>query len=89
MAGCSSCPETAEFNAPLLTVLEPSHPGKPAGSIFQLNVEPHNILIETIKKAEDSEDMIIRLNEAHGIDSQAVLTFNTIPDSVTETDMLE
>jgi len=56
---------------------------------IQLNVEPHNIVIETIKKAEDSEDMIIRLYEAHGIDTQATLTFNKTPVSVIETDMLE
>ena len=66
----------AEFNAPLLVASEPAHSGKSNNSLLQLNVEPHNIVIETIKKAEDSEDMIIRLYEAHEMDSQAILTFN-------------
>jgi len=79
----------AEFNAPLLAAPEPAHPGESSDSLFQLKVEPNNIVIETIKKAEDSEDMIIRLYEAHGMDTQAILTSNKTLASVIETDMLE
>jgi len=57
--------------------------------LIQLSVEPHNVVIETIKKAEDSQDLIIRLYEAHGKDIQATLTFNKILTAVIETDMLE
>ncbi len=79
----------AEFNSPLLTAQESQHSGKSSDSLIQLNIEPHNIVIETIKKAEDSDDMIIRLYEAHGIDTKAILTFNKTLVSVIETDMLE
>ena len=78
-----------EFNAPLLAVTESSHPGNSTDSLIQLNIEPHNVVIETIKKAEDSDDIIFRLYESHGIDTQANLTFNKTPISVIETDMLE
>jgi len=78
-----------EFNAPLLAATEAAHPGKSSDSLIQLNIEPYNVVIETLKKAEDSEDMVIRLYEAHGRDTQAILTFNKTPTVVTETDMLE
>lgn len=78
-----------EFNAPFLSKMTTSHLGKKNHAIRSLNVEPDNVIIETIKKSEDSDDFILRLYEAHGYGCDAVITFSHTPQSVQETDMLE
>jgi alpha-mannosidase len=52
--------EALRFNAPLL--LGPG--GGDAGSL--LSTDAPGLLIDTVKRAEDSDDLIVRLYEAHG-----------------------
>jgi alpha-mannosidase len=63
-----------ELNIPLSIVpLSPNAGGElPAGCSFLL-VEPDNIIVETVKKAEDSQDMVIRLFECAGRETVAKL----------------
>jgi alpha-mannosidase len=63
-----------ELNIPLLVVpLSPIAGGElPENSSF-LSVAPGNIIIETVKKAEDSQGIIIRLYECDGCDTMAKL----------------
>jgi alpha-mannosidase len=79
----------AQFNAPLLVKSEPSHAGSLAGTFGVLNIEPANVTVESLKKAEDSDEFIVRLYETDGKSAKAVLTFNRTPLSARETDMLE
>ena len=78
-----------QFNVPFLARLEPAHPGKLSRAFGALNVEPASVVVEAVKKAEDSDDMIVRLYETNGKTAAAVLTFNRPPRSARETDLLE
>ena len=77
------------FNAPFLVKFEPSHAGELSCTFSALNVEPANVTVESVKKAEDSEDLIVRLYETDGKTANAVLSFSRTPQSARETDMLE
>jgi alpha-mannosidase len=77
------------FNAPFLVRFEPSHVGELSSTFSALNIEPANVAVESVKKAEDSDDFIVRLYETEGKTADAVLSFNRAPSSARETDMLE
>jgi alpha-mannosidase len=47
------------------------------------------VVSDSIKKAEDSDDLIVRLYEAHGGRGPVCLTFANAPESVTECDLME
>ena len=79
----------AEFNEPLLPKAEPSHAGQLAASYSVLNVTPSSVIVESVKKAEDSNEYIVRLYEAADKPSTAVLSFARTPRAARETDMLE
>jgi alpha-mannosidase len=48
-----------------------------------------NILVDSIKKAEENDDLIIRLHEAHGVATDTVLHFGIDTASVIECNLLE
>jgi alpha-mannosidase len=77
------------FNAPFLVKFEPSHAGELSSTFNALNVEPANVVVEAVKRAEDSDDLIVRLYETDGKTAAAVLSFSRTPHSARETDMLE
>jgi len=77
------------FNAPFLVKFESSHAGELSSTFGALNVEPANVTVEAVKKAEDSDDFIVRLYETDGKTAAAVLSFSRTPQSARETDMLE
>jgi alpha-mannosidase len=79
----------AEFNIPLLVRVEPSHPGQLAETYRALEVQPGNVTVESVKKAEDTNDWIVRLYETEGRAATAVLDFAHNPRLVRETDMME
>ena len=75
--------EAYDLNCPVLT-----HAGA-AGSASLLRVDAPNVIVETVKPAEDgSGDVIIRLYEAKKT-ATAVRLSVSIPGMVLETDMLE
>jgi len=79
----------AQFNAPLLVKSEPPHTGDISGNFSALSIAPANVTVESLKKAEDSDEFIVRLYETDGKSAKAVLMFNRPPRSARETDMLE
>jgi len=79
----------AAFNAPLLAKFEPSHSGELSGTFSELDVRPANVVVESVKKAEDSPEFIVRLYESEGKGTDAILSFRQTPQSARETDMLE
>jgi len=79
----------AQFNAPLLVKSAPSHSGQLAGMFSALNIAPANVTVESLKKAEDTDEFIVRLYETDGKAANALLTFSRSPRSARETDMLE
>jgi len=56
-------------------------------SFFQ--IKPENILIETIKKPEDNDGLIIRLYEYYGLKTQAILKSSFEINTAFECDLLE
>jgi len=48
-----------------------------------------NIVVDAIKKAEESDDVIIRMHEAHGVPTDTMLRFGVTVSSVMECDLLE
>ena len=78
-----------ELNAPLVARAAAAHPGEaPAESGF-LSVDRASVVIDCVKKAEDSDALIVRLYEAHGTRGVARLAFARTPKQVTECDLME
>jgi alpha-mannosidase len=63
--------------------------GELSSTFSALSVEPANVTAEAVKRAEDSDDLIVRLYETDGKTATAVLSFSRTPRSACETDMLE
>jgi alpha-mannosidase len=79
-----------EFNHPLLVKATTQHEGKLARSVSHLSISPSNIMIEVVKKAHDSEDIVLRLFEYEGRFTEATITGTLLEGrSFYETDMLE
>ena len=68
---------------------EPSHDGELATSYSVLDVAPSSVTVESVKKAEDTNEYIVRLFETEDKASTAVLSFARSPRTARETDMME
>jgi len=78
-----------ELNNPLLALVAPAKQGDlPPVSAFA-TADPDNVIVDTIKRAEDSDALIVRVYEAYGQRGKATLTFNRRPKKVTECDLME
>ena len=74
---------------PLLPKTEPSHAGPLAATYGVLDVAPSSVTVESVKKAEDTNEYIVRLYETADKASTAVLNFTRTPRQARETDMME
>ena len=54
-----------------------------------LSIEGDGVLVSAVKRAEDKDGVIVRLYEADGKDTQAVLKFDRPVKSAVMTDILE
>jgi alpha-mannosidase len=78
-----------EFNYPLLTLVVPAHGGELPKSKSFLSIHPENLILTTMKMAEDSDDWILRFYETVGKEAEAVIELPKVPESVKETDLME
>ncbi|MHB1458742.1 MAG: glycosyl hydrolase-related protein, partial [Armatimonadota bacterium] len=78
-----------EFNNPLIPVATTSHEGKLPKTHSFLKVDKANIIVTALKKAEDSNDMILRFYECKGETGNAKISFGMNVKSVQETDLSE
>ena len=77
------------LNNPLQVVPTDAHPGPLPKSKSFFQVDRQGVVIETVKKAEKENAIIVRLYEAHGTRGPATL-FTTLPaKEVAATDLLE
>ena len=77
--------EGYRFNVPLLV----SASAAPAATTSFFNVSHPHVVIDTVKKAEDSDALIVRLYEAHGIRG-TIRLFSSLPvKSVATCNLLE
>ncbi|MBS7613941.1 alpha-mannosidase, partial [Candidatus Bathyarchaeota archaeon] len=81
-----------EINHPLeaVVVTKPSSMkgAKPEAMSF-LEVKPENIVVSCLKKAEESEDIILRLYESTGLETDVKLKFGFHVKAVQELDLIE
>lgn len=85
----SSVQEGYALNAPLMaTVANASSGTLPANTAFVTTDRP-NVIVETIKQAEDSDATIIRLYEAHGARGPVKIHFTTPVSKVVECNLME
>ena len=78
-----------EFNYPPLVFTESSHRGSLPKSFSFVKVYSETVILETIKKAEDSSSFILRFYETIGKRTQVEILFSESLLEAWETDMLE
>jgi alpha-mannosidase len=64
----------AEFNQPSFVLPSGAHPGNLPARVSFICIEPENFLLSVAKKAEDSDDLILRILETHGRATNAIIS---------------
>lgn len=78
-----------ELNCPLITLpCESGHGDLPKSASFA-SVDRKHVIVDTVKKAEDSDDIILRLYEAQGQRGKVTLTFGISPEEIAECNLME
>ncbi len=78
-----------ELNVPLrVTPAEPGTGPLPRSASL-LRVDVPDLVVEAVKKAEDSDDLIVRLYEASGASGRATISFGLPVTQVAQVDLLE
>ncbi|NQT92718.1 MAG: alpha-mannosidase, partial [Lentisphaerae bacterium] len=79
----------AELNSPMLAVREKAHAGRlpPEWSLVQ--VDRDDVVVDTVKKAEDRNELVVRLYENANRRGRVTLTFGRDVESVRELDLME
>jgi alpha-mannosidase len=77
------------LNNPLIPVVAQSHPGRLPREYSFLSVEPSNVIVTALKKAESGDGLILRFYECEGLPGDATIRFGAKAGSVRETDLLE
>lgn len=88
-AGVETVRQGYELNTPLMAVVTTGHPGPLPPSQSFVTMEPENVILSAIKKAEDGEAWIVRFYEIAGRETQARLKMPRIVMRAQETNLLE
>ena len=80
--------EGFELNVPLRVHTASGGGDRPATASL-VSVDAPNVVIDTVKKAEDSGDLILRLYEAHGASARAAVSFGFPIESASLVDLME
>jgi len=64
-----------QLNVPVYAKVEQAHKGSLPPVLSMIAVDCDNVIIETVKKAEDSDDLIIRMYECYNKRTNAKVTF--------------
>lgn len=75
------------FHAPAVAV--PAQQGDLPGVYSMLSISAPNVVIETVKKAEDSDDIVVRMYEAENKRTECLLHTAVAPTGCTETNLME
>jgi alpha-mannosidase len=78
-----------EFNYPLVPIIEPSHGGDLPKVFSFVAVLPEDVILTVIKKAEDSDDTLLRFYETSGKDVKVIVRVAETLKGAKETDLLE
>jgi len=77
------------LNQPLMAQPLSGEGGSLPETFSLVSCDRDNVIVETVKQAEDSQDVIIRLYEAHGRRDRATVTFGLPVAAVTLCDLME
>lgn len=78
-----------ELNYPLVAVLESPHPGALPPSASFVTADCDNVIVETVKKAEDDESLILRIYECYNQRGEVTLTFSRNLAEACDCDLME
>ena len=78
-----------ELNNPLIYVQTGAHGGPLPKSFSLVGTDRENVIVETIKVAEDSDDLILRCYESHNQRGDVALRFGLPIENVFECNLLE
>lgn len=79
-----------QFNYPLIPLIESNHEGRLPKIYSFISAQPENIILTVVKKAEDSDDIILRFYETSGKDTkEAVIYIAGTLRRAEETDLME
>lgn len=80
-----------EVNYPLIAINETAHNGYLSAKHSFIEISPNNLVVTVLKKAEDSDDLIIRFYETKGTECTAKIILSPLMgiDAVHKTDLLE
>ena len=79
-----SLQQARELNQPLVV-----HSGTPMSVPSLFTISSPNVIVDSVKKAEDSDSVIIRLHEAYGQSLKTTLTFGARTEAASDCDLLE
>lgn len=78
-----------ELNCPMYAKVEDAHPGTLREEFSMVSVDRDNVVVEVVKKAEDSEAIIVRLYECYNRRTTATLCFFKEIAKAAECDLME
>jgi alpha-mannosidase len=78
-----------EFNNDLGSIYDDPHDGKLEDEFEGISISQDNIIVSSIKKAEDDDSMILRMYEVNGIKTTVSMKLNLPSEEVIEVDLLE
>lgn len=81
--------EGLDLNVPLVAHVVPAKTGAQLPVASFASTDADNVLIDHVKKAEDSDAVIVRLYEAYGQRGKTKVTFGQTPKNVALVDMME
>jgi alpha-mannosidase len=79
----------AEYNVPLIAGTEPAHPGPLGRSVRFASVDAPNVELAWVKRAEDSDALVLRLVEWHGRPADATVTLRGTVRGARRANLLE
>lgn len=82
-------PQAYQLNVPVTAIAVDVHKGKQPSIASIFTVSGDNIIIETLKKSEDDNAIIIRLYEAHGIRGKRTVSTSLLVKKIIETNLME
>ncbi|MGL4449958.1 MAG: alpha-mannosidase [Sarcina sp.] len=81
--------EAYKLNTALFATVEEAHQGELADNLSLVKVDKENIMVEIVKKAEDSDHLIVRMYEFHNKRSRATLEFFKEIEEICECNLIE
>ncbi|HOE12295.1 MAG TPA: glycoside hydrolase family 38 C-terminal domain-containing protein [bacterium] len=79
----------AELNNPLRAVRTSRHTGEISARYSWIQIHPSNVVLDTVKKAEVGDDVILRFYESLGYRGPVKITFSEKPKKVWECNLIE